>query len=177
MISEVNTLRQIEREMVKEVTGFSLLGTVHIDFSHKIEICLLLGRKAMTNLDNILRSRNITLLTKVCIIKEGWVLKNWCFWIVVLEKTLESPLDCKEIKPVDLKGNRRWVLIGRIIAEAEAPVFWPPSEKSWLFEKDPPDGRKDWRPKARAVTEDEMARQHHWINGREHEQTPGDSGG
>ena len=71
MISEVNTLRQIEREMVKEVTGFILLGTVHIDFSHKIEICLLLGRKAMTNLDNILRSRNITLLTKVCIIKEG----------------------------------------------------------------------------------------------------------
>ena len=137
MISEANTLRQIEGEVV-EVTVFILLGTrvtVDSDFSHKIKRCLLLGRKAVTNLDNMLRSRDITLLTKVCIIKEGWVLKNGCFWIVVLEKTLESPLGCKEIKRVNPRRNQPWVFIGRIIAEAEALIFWPPSAKNWLMKK------------------------------------------
>ena len=76
--------------------------------------------------------------------KDSWAPKNWCFWTVVLEKTLESPLDCKEIKPVHPKGNQSWIFIGRTDAEAETPVLWPPDVKNWLIEKDP-DARKDWR--------------------------------
>ena len=103
----------------------------------------------MTNLDSILKSRDITLLTKVWIVKamvfplvmygcESWteeslVLKNWCFWTVVLEKTFASPLDCQEIKPVNPKGNQHWIFIGRTDAEAEAPILWPSDGKSWLF--------------------------------------------
>ena len=87
--------------------------------------------------------------------KESWVQKNWCFWIVVLEKTLESPLDCKEIQPVHLKGNQSWVFIGRTDVEAETPIFWPPDAKSWLIWKDP-DAGKDWRQEEKGTTEDEM---------------------
>ena len=118
---------------------------------------LLLGRKAMTNLDSILKSRDITLPTKVCLVKaygfssshvwmweldhkEGWVPKNWCFPTVVLEKTLDSPLDCKEIKPVKPKGNQSWIFIGRTYAEA--PILWPPDaeepshwKKPWCWER------------------------------------------
>ena len=89
--------------------------------------------------------------------KEGWVPKNRCFQIVVLEKTLQSPLDCKEIKSVNAKGNQPWIFIGKTDAEAETPVLWPPDAKSWLFEKDP-NTRKDWRQKEKEVAEDEMIR-------------------
>ena len=98
--------------------------------------------------------------------KEGWVLKNWCFWTVNLEKTLESPLDCMEIKPVNSKGNQYWTFIGGTDAEAEAPVLWPPDVKSWLIGKDPDDG-KDWRQEEKEMTEDEMAGRHHQLDAHE----------
>ena len=104
--------------------------------------------------------------------KENWVPKNWCFWTVVLEKTLESPLDCKEIKPVDPKGNQSWIFIGRTDAEAETPIIWPPDEKNRLIGKDP-DAGKDWRHKEKGKTEDEMVGWHHWLNGHEFEQALG----
>ena len=106
--------------------------------------------------------------------KEDWVLKNWCFGIVVLEKTLESPLDSKEIKPVILKGNQPWIFIARTDSEAEAPILWPPDVKSWLTGKDP-DAGKDWGQKERGETDDEMIWRHHWFNGHEFEQALGDS--
>ena len=87
-------------------------------------------------------------------IKESWALKNGCFWTVVLNKTLESPLDCREIKPVSLKGSQFWIFTGRTIAEAESPIFWPPDAKNWFFGKDP-DGGKDWRQEEKGTTEDE----------------------
>ena len=108
--------------------------------------------------------------------KEGWVLKNWCFWTVVLEKTLESPLDSKEIKPVNLKGNQPWIFIGRTDAEAEAPKLRPPDEKSQLTGKDL-DAGKDWGQEEKGPTEDEMVGWHHWFTGHEFEQPPGDSEG
>ena len=107
--------------------------------------------------------------------KEGWVLKNWCFWTVVLEKTLESPLECKEIQPVHLKENQSWICIGRTDAEAETPILWPPDVKSWLIEKDP-DAGKDWRQEEKGMTEDEMVGWHHWLNTHESDQTLWDSG-
>ena len=96
--------------------------------------------------------------------EESWVLKNWCFWTMVLEKTLESPLDCKEIQPVHPKGNQSWVFIGRTDVEAETPILWPPHAKSWLIGKDPNAG-KDWRQEEKGMTEDEMAGWHHWLDG------------
>ena len=103
--------------------------------------------------------------------KEGWALKNWCFWTVVLEKTLESPLDSKEIKPVNSKGNQSWIFIGRTDAEAEAPILWPPDAKSRLTRKDP-DAGKDWRQEEKGMTE-EMVGWHHRLDGHEYEQAPG----
>ena len=91
--------------------------------------------------------------------KENWAPKNWWFWTVVLEKTLESPLDCKEIQPVNPKGNQSWIFIGRTDAEAETPILWPPDAKNWLIGKDP-DAGKDWR-QEKGTTEDEMVRWHH----------------
>ena len=132
------------------------------DFSHEIKRHLLLGRRTVTNIDSILKSRDITLPTKVHLIKamlfpvvspvwmgeldykESWVPKNWCFWTVELEKTLESDLDCKEIQPVHPKGNQSWIFTGRTDAEVEAPILWPPDMKNWLTWKDP-DAGKDWR--------------------------------
>ena len=145
----------------------------------EIKRCLLLGRKAMTNLDSILKSRDITLVTKVHLVKamvfpvvmyrceswdhkESWVPNNWCFWTMVLEKTLESPLDCKEIQPFHSKGNQSWIFIGRTDAEAEAPILWPPDAKNWLTGKDP-DAGKDWRQEEKGTTEDEMVGWHHWL--------------
>ena len=135
--------------------------TAHGDCSHEIKRRLLLGRKAVTNLDNILKSRHQFANKSpyshsydfssrdVCMWeldhKEDWALKKWCFWIV-LDKTLESPLDCKEIKPVNRKGNQFWIFIGRTNAEAEAPILWLPDLKSQLLGKDP-DAGKDWRQK------------------------------
>ena len=104
--------------------------------------------------------------------KEGWVPKNCCFQIVVLEKTLESPLDSKEIKPVNPKGNQSWVLIGRIDAEAETAILWPPDAKNWLIGKDPVAG-KDWRQKEKGTTKDEMVGWHHQLDGLEFEQALG----
>ena len=105
--------------------------------------------------------------------KESWALKNWCFRIVVLKKILENLLDCKEIKPVNPKGNQLWILIGRIDAEAKGPILWPPNVKSWLIGKDLDPG-KDWRQKEKGVAEDEVSGWHHQINGLECEQTLGD---
>ena len=138
----------------------------------------------MIHLDSILKSRDITLLTKVHLVKavvfpvvvwmweldhkESWALKNWCFWTVLLEKTLESPLDCKEIQPVHPKGDQSWVLIGRTDAETETPKLWPSDEKSWLIGKDPDTGR-DWGQEEKGMTEDEMAGWHHWLNELEFE--------
>ena len=104
--------------------------------------------------------------------EEGWAPKNWCVWTVVLEKTLESPLDCKEIQPVHFKGDQPWVFFGRNDAKAETPVLWPPHEKNWLIGKDSVAGR-DWGQEERGTTEDEMAGWHHRLDGRESEWTPG----
>ena len=101
--------------------------------------------------------------------EESWAPKNWCFWTVVLEKTLESPLDCKEIQPVHPKGNQSCIFIGRTDAEAEAPILWPPDAKNWLIGKDPDTG-KDWRREEKGMTQDEMVGWHHWLNGHEFEQ-------
>ena len=103
---------------------------------------------------------------------ESWAWKNWCFWTVVLEKTLESPLDCKEIHPVHPKGNQSWIFIGRTDAEAETPILSPPDAKIWFLGKDPDDG-KDWRQKEKGTTEDELVGWHHELNGHESEQAPG----
>ena len=104
--------------------------------------------------------------------KESWVPKNWCFRTVVLEKTLESPLDCKEIQPVHPKGDQSWMFIGRTDFEAETLIFWPPDAKSWLIWKDP-DAAKDWGQEEKGTTEDEMAGCHHRLDGYESEWTPG----
>ena len=139
-----------------------------------------------------IKNRDTTLLTKVHIVKamvfpsghvwmweldykEGWAPKNWCFWTVVLEKTLESPLDCKEIQPVHPKGDQSWLFIGR--TDAEGPILWPTDVKSWLIRKDP-DAGKAWRQQEeKGTTEDEMVRWHHRLHGQEVEQAPGDGEG
>ena len=150
---------------------------------------LLIGRKVMTNLDSILKSRDITLPTKVHLVQaivfpvvmygwESWTVKKAerlridAFWTVVLEKTLESPLDWKEIQPVHPKGDQSWVFIGRTDAEAETPILWSPHAKSWLTGKDPDAGR-DWGQEEKGTTEDEMAGWHHRLDGHEFEWTLG----
>ena len=148
--------------------------------SYEIKRCFLLGRKAVANLDSILKSRHITDKGPFSQIydfsssyvwmweldyKESWAPKNWCFWTVVLEKTLESFLDCKEIQPVHLKGNQSWIFIGRT-DEAEAPILWPPDVKNWLLGKDPDPG-KDWRWEEKGMIENEMVGWHHRLNGHE----------
>ena len=159
---------------METLRDFIFLGskiTADGNCSQEIKRRLLFGRKAMTNLDSLLKSRSITLPTKVRLVKamvfpvvmygweswtvilESWALKNGCFWTVVLEKTLESPLDCKGIKPVNPKGNQSWIFIGRTDAEAEAPILWPLDVKNWLTGKDP-DARKDWRQEEKGMTED-----------------------
>ena len=100
--------------------------------------------------------------------KESWAPKNWCFWTMVLEKTLESPLDCKEIQLVHPKGNQSWIFLGRTDAEAETPILWPSDAKNWLIWKDP-DAGKDWRREEKGTTEDEMVGWHHQLNGHEFE--------
>ena len=167
---------QIEEKNVEAVTDFIFLGfkiTADGDCSHEIKRHLLLGRKAMTNLGSILKSRDITLPTGLSSHsygfssshvwmweldhKEGWALKNWYFWTVVLEKTLERSLDSKEIKLVNLKGNQPWIFIKRTDAEAEAPIIWPPDAKSRLTAKDP-DAEEDRKQKEKEAAEDEMVR-------------------
>ena len=110
--------------------------------------------------------------------KESWAPKSWCFWTVLLEKTHESPLDCKEIQPVHPKGNQSWIFIGRTDVEAETPVLWPPDAKNWLIGKYPDAGNwKDWRQEEKRITEDEMVGWHHWLDGLEFGQAPGVGGG
>ena len=104
--------------------------------------------------------------------KGSWALKNWCFWTVLLEKTLENPLDCKEIQPVNPKGNQSWIFIGRIDAEAETPILWPLDAKNWLPGKDP-DAGKDWRWEEKGTIEGDTVGWHHWRNGHEFEQALG----
>ena len=104
--------------------------------------------------------------------KESWALKNWCFWIVVLEKILENPLDSKEIQPVNPKRNQSWIFIGRTDAEAETPLLGPPDAKNWLIGKDP-DAGKDWSREKKGTTEDEMVEWHLQLNGHEFQQAPG----
>ena len=151
------------------------------DCSHEVKRWLLLGRKAMTNLDSILNSRYYFankgpssqsygfssghVWMWELDHKESWAPKSWCFWTVVLEKTLESPLDCKEIKPVHPKGNQSWMFIGRTDAEAETPIIWPSDPKNWLSETDP-DAGKDWGQAGKGTTEDKMVGWHHGLNGQ-----------
>ena len=104
--------------------------------------------------------------------KEGWAPKNWCFWTVVLERTLESPLDCKEIQPVHPKGDQSWIFIGRTNADSKTPILWPHDVKNWLIWKDPAAGN-DWRWEGKGTTEDEMVGWHHWLYGHEFEPAPG----
>ena len=149
------------------------------DCSHEIKRHFLLGRIAMTNLDSVFKSRDITLPKKSLPnqsygfssshvwmwkldYKESWALKNWCFWTLVLEKTLESPLAFKEIKAVNPNGNQSWTFIGRTDVEAEAPILWPPDVKSWLIGKDP-DAGKDWGQEKKGAIEDEMVGWHHQL--------------
>ena len=156
------------------------------DCSQEIKRCLLLERKA--NLDSILKNRHFFAnkgpssqsygfsSSHVWMweldYKESWALKNWCFWTVVLEKTLESPLDCKEIQPVRPKGNQIWIFIGRTDVEAETPILWPPNAKNWLIWKYP-DAGKDWRLEMKGLTEDEIVGWHHRLNGHEFKQALG----
>ena len=176
MASGPITSWQIDGETVADFIFLGYKITADGDRSHEIKRYLLLGRKVMTNLDSILKSRDITLPTKVRLVKamvfpvvmygcESWDYKeswaqNWCFWTVVL-KTLESPLDCKEIQPDHPKGDQSWVFIGRIHVEAETPVLWPPDVKSWFIGKDP-DAGKDWGQEEKGTTEDEMASLTQW---------------
>ena len=104
--------------------------------------------------------------------KESWAPKNWCFWTMILEKTLESPLDSKEIQPVHPKGDQSWVFIGRTDVEAETPILWPPDAKSWIISKDP-DAGKDWGQEEKGTTEDELVGWHHRLDGYDFEQAPG----
>ena len=103
--------------------------------------------------------------------KESWVPKNWCFWTVMLEKTLKSPLDCKEVQPVNPLGSQSWIFIGRTDVEAETPILWPPDCKNWLIGKDP-DAGKNWR-QEKGMAENEMVGWHHWFDGHELEQALG----
>ena len=161
--------------------------TADVDCSHEIKRHLLLKGNALTNLDTILKQRHyfsnkglssqsygfssshILMLGH----KEGWTLKNWCFWLVVLKKTLESSLDCKVAKSVSPKGNQSSIFIGRTNAKGEAPILWPPDVKSSLIRKYP-DAWKDWRQGEKRMTEDEMVGLHHQLNGHEIEQALGD---
>ena len=173
----------VRGEAMETLSEFIFWGsniTADGDCSHEIKRRLLLGRKVMTNLDSILKSRDITLPTKVRLgygfscghvwmwkldCEESWAPKNWCFWTVVLAKTLESPLDCKKIQPVHSEGDQPWDFFGRNDAKTETPVLWPPHAKGWLIGKDSDAGR-DWGQEKKGTTEDERAGWHHQLDGR-----------
>ena len=185
MASGPITSWQIDGEVVDTVSDFMFWGskiTADGDCSHEIKRRLLLGRKVMTSLDSILKSRDITLPTKVHLVKpmvflvvmygcESWTIKKAeCQRIDVFElwcwRILESPSDCKEIQPVNPKGNQSWIFIERTGAEAETPILRPSDAKNWLIWKDP-DAQKDWRQEEKGTTEDEMVGWHHQLNGCE----------
>ena len=188
MASSPITSWQIDGETVETVADFILGGSkISADgyHSHEIKRHLLLGREVMTNLDSIIKSRDITLSTMVHLVKamvfpvvmygceswtvkkESWAPKNWCFWTVALEKTLESPLDCKEIQSLHPKGDQSWVFIARTDVEAETSILWPPDAKSWVIWKDT-DAGEDWKWE-KGMLEDEMVGWHHQLNGHESE--------
>ena len=187
MASGPITSWQIYGEKVETVTDFIFLGsniTVNDDWSHEIKRCLLLGRKAVPKLDSVLKTRDITLLTEVCIVQamffpvimygyESWTIKKgkcqrtdafklWCW-----RRFLRVPLDSK-IRPVNPKGNQSWRFIGRNDVEAETPILWSPDAKNCLIGEDL-DAGKDWRWEEKGMTEDEMVGWHHWLNGHEFE--------
>ena len=169
-------------ETVRDCIFLGFKITADGDCSHEIKRCFLLGRKAMTNLDSILKSGDITAVKGLssqsyCFFsshvwmgeldyKESWTPKNRCFWTVVLEKTLESPLDCKEVQPVDPKGDQSWVFIRRTDVKTEISILWPPDVRYWLIGKDP-DAGTDWRWEEKGRTEDELVGCHHRLNGLE----------
>ena len=194
MESSPTTSWQIDGETMETVTDFIFLGskiTADGDYSQEIKLRLLPGRKATTNLDSILKSKEITLPTNIHIVKamafpvvqkwemdhkEGWAPKNWCFQIVVLEKTLESPLDGKEIKLVSCKGNQSWMFIGRTDAKVEAPILGHHINEELTQWKRP------WcwtrlRQEKKGTTEDDLVGWHHQLNGHEFKQTLGDGEG
>ena len=185
MASGLITSWEIDGETVETVSDFIFLGskiTTDGDCSHEIKRCFLLGRKVMINLDSILKSRDIICQQKF-IWSRLWFFQWSCvdvrvglwrklnakelmLWTVVLDKTLQSPLDCKEIQPVHPKGDHSWVFIGRTDVEAETTILWPPHAKSWLIGKDPCAVR-DWGHEEKGTTEDEMAGWHHLLDGHE----------
>ena len=183
MASGPITSWEIDGETVEPVSDFIFWGskiTSDGDCSNEIKRRLLLGRKLMANLDSILKNRHHVVNKGPSSqgygfscghvwmwesdYEESWAPKNWCFWTVVLQKTLESPLDCKKIQPVHPKRDQSWVFPGRIDFEAETPILGPPDEKSWLIWKDP-DAGKDWGQEEKRMTEGEMVGWHHWLNG------------
>ena len=186
MASDPITSWKIDGETIETVTNLIFLGskiTTNSDSSHEIKRCLLLERKAINNLDSILKSRHYFAnkgpsSQSYCFSSghvwmweldhtESWALKNRCFWTVVLEKTVESPLDCKEFKPVNPKGNQSWIFLGRL--DVEDLILWLPDANNWLIVKDP-DSRKHWRQEEKGTTEDEMFGWHHQVDGHEFEQ-------
>ena len=186
MASGPITSWKIDGETVETMTDFIFLDskiTADGNFSREIKRHLLLARKAMTNLESILKAETLlyqqrSISSKLCFLqghvwiwelvyKETWAPQNWCFWTVVLEKTLESPLDCKEIQPVHPKGNQSWIFIGRTDVEAEIPILWWPDAKCWLTGKDP-DAGKDWGQKEQCCSpwghkESDMTEGLNWI--------------
>ena len=186
MASGPITSWQMDGETVETVTNFILGGskiTADGESSHEIKRYLLLGRKVINNLDSILIRHYFV---NKCLssqsygfpsshlwmwqldYKESWTMKNWFFWTVVLEKTLESSLDGKDIQPVHPKGNQSWIFIGRADTEDETPVVWPPDARNWLIGKDT-DVRKDWRWEEKGTIEDEMVGWNHRLNAHEFE--------
>ena len=187
MASGPITSWQIDEETMKTVTDFLYLGfkiTADGDCSHEIKTLAVwkksydqprqhiqkqrhyFANRGPSSLSYGFSSSPVRMRELDC--KESWAPKNWCFWTVVLKKTLESPLDCKEIQPVHPKGNQAWVFIGRTDAEAGATILWPPDAKNWLSGKDP-DAGKHWRWEEKGMTEDEMVGWHHPFNGHEFE--------
>ena len=172
---------QIDGKTMETLTGFIFLNfkiTADGDCSHGIKRCLLLWGKAVIKLDSILKPETLlcqqrSIYSKLWFFqshvwmweldyKVSWVLKNWYFWTVVLEKILVNPLDCKEIQPVYPKGNQSWILTGRTDAEVETPIIWPPDTKNWL-------GGKDWRQEEKGTAEDEMVGWHRQLSDHEFE--------
>ena len=183
MASGPITSWEIDGKTVDTVSDFTFLGskiTADGDCSHEIKRHLLLGRKVMSNLYSILKQRHyfanegpssqgygfssghVWMWELDC--EESWAPKNWCFWTVVLEKSLLNPLDCKEIQPVHPKGDQSWVFTGRTYAEVETLILWPSHAKRWLIGKDPDAGR-DWGQEEKGTTKDEMVGWHYQLNG------------
>jgi len=185
MASGPITSWQIDGETVADFIFGGTKITADGDCNHEIKRCLLLGRKSydqprqhtkkhrhyVANKGYLVKAMIFPVVMYGCdswTIKKAWVLKNWCFWTVVLEKTLENPLDCKEMQPVHPKGNQSWVFIGRTDVEAETPILWLPDAKNGLTGTDP-DAGKDWRWKEKGTTEDEMVGWHHRLDRHEFE--------